>query len=177
MKLTSSGRTQSAAMMRSPSFSRSSSSMITAILPRRRSWRISSIVFIGPFPLTLAGLRQEPLQVSGHHIDLDVRAVADGELSQRRDLVRMRNDVDLEASAAHLVHRQAHPVDADRSLGRDVAHEPLRQLEAQPPGARILDEVSERRDGIDVAAHQMSAERIARAQARLEVHAAPRRKG
>src|ERR1700690_1481458 len=44
MKLTSWDRTHSAAMIRSPSFSRSSSSMITAIFPRRRSSRISSIV-------------------------------------------------------------------------------------------------------------------------------------
>src|SRR4051812_23531530 len=45
MKLTSSGRTWVAAMTRSPSFSRSSSSMITTMRPWRMSSRISSVVF------------------------------------------------------------------------------------------------------------------------------------
>ena len=47
MKLTSSARTFCAAMMRSPSFSRSSSSMITTMRPAAMSVRISSMLFSG----------------------------------------------------------------------------------------------------------------------------------
>ena len=45
MKATASGVARSAAMIRSPSFSRSSSSMMTTMRPARRSARISSMEF------------------------------------------------------------------------------------------------------------------------------------
>src|SRR5450631_569495 len=83
----------------------------------------------------------------------------------------MRDDVDVEAAAADAVDRQTHAADAYGSLGRHEAHQRRRQLELQAPGARILIGADQRSDRIDVAAHQMTAEGIAGAQARFQVQA------
>ncbi len=67
MKLMSSGRTQAAAMTRSPSFSRSSSSMTTTMRPAASSARISSIVFTACPAFPEAGqcsVRRGPLRDS-----------------------------------------------------------------------------------------------------------------
>src|ERR1700736_843729 len=133
MKFTSCGRTRSAAMMRSPSFSRSSSSMITAILPRRRSSRISSIVLSAGIGSLLFSFRHEPFQITGDHVDFDVDAVVDFKLPERGDRKGMGNDVDVEATAVDLVDGQTDAVDANRALGRDEAHQGGRQFEFQAP--------------------------------------------
>src|ERR1700678_1259881 len=132
MKLTSSGRTLSAAMMRSPSFSRSSSSMITAILPRRRSSRISSMV-LNPGMCLLFSFRHEPLQIAGDHVYFYVDTVVHFELAQSGHLQRVRNDIDVEAASGDVVDGQADAVDANRTLGRHEAHQGGRQLELQAP--------------------------------------------
>src|ERR1700727_2226164 len=113
MKLTSSGRTLSAAMMRSPSFSRSSSSMITAILPRRRSSRISSIVLNAGMCSLLFSFGHEPFEITGDHVDFNIDAVVDLKLAECGDLQGMGNDIDVEAPSLDLVDGQAHAVDAD----------------------------------------------------------------
>src|ERR1700732_1857927 len=118
MKFTSCGRTQSAAMIRSPSFSRSSSSMITAILPRRRSSRISSIVLNADMGSLLFGFRHEPFQITGDHVDFDVDAVVDFELAERGGHKGVGDDVDIEATAVDVVDGQADAVDANRAFGR-----------------------------------------------------------
>src|SRR5277367_1321830 len=133
MKFTSCGPTRSAAMIRSPSFSRSSSSMITAILPRRRSSRISSMVLNVDIGFLLFGSRHEPIQVAGNHVNFNIDAVVDLELAERSDLMSMRNDVDVESPAPDRVDGQAHAVDANRALRRHKAHEGRRQLELHAP--------------------------------------------
>src|ERR1700719_4743369 len=133
MKFTSWDRTQSAAMIRSPSFSRSSSSMITAILPRRRSSRISSMVLNADIGGLLFGFFHEPLQIAGNHVDFDVDAVADLQFTQRGDIQRMGDDIDIEAAAVDLVDGQAHAIDAYRALWRHEAHQRGRQFEFQTP--------------------------------------------
>src|SRR5580658_4254339 len=133
MKFTSCGPTLSAAMIRSPSFSRSSSSMITAILPRRRSSRISSIVLNVDIGFLFFGSRHEPIQVSGDHVDFDVDAVVDLELAECGDIMSMRNDIDVEAPTLDGVDGQAHAVDANRPLRRHEAHQGRRQLELHAP--------------------------------------------
>src|SRR5580658_281014 len=131
MKFTSCGPTLSAAMIRSPSFSRSSSSMITAILPWRRSSRISSIVLNVGMGALLFGFGHEPLEVAGDHVDFNVDAVAGLQFAERGHFVRVWNDVDVEAPAFDLVHGQAHAVDGNRTLRRDEAHQWRRQFELQ----------------------------------------------
>src|SRR3984885_6168436 len=133
MKFTSCGPTLSAAMIRSPSFSRSSSSMITAILPRRRSSRISSIVLNVDIGFLLFGSRHEPIQIAGNYVNFNIDAVADFELAERGHFMGMRNDIDVEAPALDGVDGQAHAVDANRPLRRHEAHQGRRQLELHAP--------------------------------------------
>src|ERR1700679_2113791 len=122
MKFTSPARPHAAAMMRSPSFSRSSSSMITAILPARRSTRISSMVLNLLMSLTLLGsivwLRDQPLEISRDHVNFDVRSGSDRKIAERRDLARVGNDVHIEAAPGHLIDRETDAIDANRSLWR-----------------------------------------------------------
>ena len=71
----------SAAMMRSPSFSRSSSSTTTTIPPRPIAATASSMLdAIGIESATAVGeprsACEQPLDVLGHHVDLEVDAVA-----------------------------------------------------------------------------------------------------
>src|SRR5277367_6812567 len=107
MKFTSSGRTHSPAMMRSPSFSRSSSSMITAIFPRRRSSRISSIVLNAAIYALSSGFCHESFKIARNDVDFDIYFIVDAKLAQRGLLERVRNDVDIKAQALDLVDRQA----------------------------------------------------------------------
>src|SRR6516162_2305732 len=134
MKFTSSGRTLVAAMIRSPSFSRSSSSRMTTISPPRTAATMSSVesrpdqaesVFVrvamssqqlhaGARRLSDRGLgRTETFEIPGNDVDLNINSDAAPILADHRDRLGMRNHVDLERIALHLVHREAHAVDGD----------------------------------------------------------------
>src|SRR4051812_48470642 len=128
MKFTSSGRTLVAAMMRSPSFSRSSSSRITTISPRRTAATMSSVesrpdqaesVFVRVAMSSQelhAGARRLPdrgfggaetLEISGDDVDLNINSDAAPILADHGHGLSMRNHVDLERVAVHRVHRKA----------------------------------------------------------------------
>src|SRR2546423_6941637 len=107
MNATSSGRVSSAAIVRSPSFSRSSSSTTMTIFPRRMSSMASLTDANGPAGATtrgrFAGIRftllttptslgsrscpfDETLDVLGEHVGLDVHEVAGRQHAERRAL-------------------------------------------------------------------------------------------
>ena len=131
MKLIASGVANCAAIVRSPSFSRSSSSQTTTILPWRMSSIACSIVANGAWLCAACSCAclQQPLDVLGEHVDLDVDAcalarprrgscAAASRGSARRRSRRSRERADGEADA----------VDGDRALLDQVA----RQLAARP---------------------------------------------
>src|SRR5271168_4733026 len=113
MKFTSSGLTHSAAMIRSPSFSRSSSSMITVILPRRRSSRMSSMLLNAAMYASAFGFRHQSCKIARHHVDFDVDLIARAKLAQGRDGLRVRDDIDVKVPAVDVIDGQTHAVDAD----------------------------------------------------------------
>src|ERR687885_465583 len=89
MKFMSSGVTSSAAIVRSPSFSRSSSSQTMTIFPALISSIISSMVLNGIFHSPLGSLRiftwswhQQPLHILGYNVRLQVHPVSRPEVSQ-----------------------------------------------------------------------------------------------
>src|SRR5207342_167739 len=85
----------------------------------------------------------------------------------------MRDDIHLEASALHGVYREAHAVDCDRALARDVARELRRRLDLQ---ARAAAQVLERGDAahaVDVAAHEVAIDAIGEPERLLQVHLVP----
>src|SRR5690348_2976189 len=120
MKLTSSARTLSAAMIRSPSFSRSSSSSITTMRPAAIS--SSSSGMVAKAMSLLPGCEQS-LDVARRHVDFEIHAIADSAIAERGLLERVRDQVHAEAHTFHRVDRQADAIHAHRTLGRDVAGE------------------------------------------------------
>src|ERR671932_2506330 len=94
MKLMSSSVTSSAAIVRSPSFSRSSSSQTMTILPFFISSMTSSMGLNGTFHSPLKSLRitlepwlQQPLHVFADDVGLQVHAVPAREAPQVRRLL------------------------------------------------------------------------------------------
>src|SRR3954451_24271529 len=185
MKFTSSGRTLVAAMMRSPSFSRSSSSRITTISPPRIAATMSSVesrpdqaelVFVrvamssqqlhsGARCLADRGLgRTETLEISGDDVDLDINSDAAPILADHGDGLSMRNHVDLEDIGLHGVHRETHAVDCDRALLRHIAGQRLWNPYPHGGRARRGREIDDLADAVDVARDEMAVERIAHLQ-------------
>src|SRR5687768_7270144 len=136
MKLMSSEVTSSVAMVRSPSFSRSSSSQTMTIFPDLMSSMTSSIwlngIFDAPLEVLQASARsrpKEPLDVFRYDVRLQVDRVSHPDLPEVRVSARLGQDGDGEPPLAHGDHRQAYALDADASLLDDVAEHRLRRLE------------------------------------------------
>src|SRR4029453_16381510 len=109
MKLIASGVTFSAAIVRSPSFSRSSSSTTTTIFPTRMSSTASGMLLKGD---TLSGppRRQERLDILRDHVSLDVHAIADAGVAHRRMLKCIRDERDCEGAPGRPRDGQRDPV-------------------------------------------------------------------
>src|SRR5687767_3939714 len=127
MKLMASGVILSAAIVRSPSFSRSSSSTTITIFPARIAPTASSMEANGPrrrapfairifgfFVFISARALEHALQVADHvlpdHVALEVHAVSGSEESQRRVFPRMRHQHDVERRVTQGGDRQADAV-------------------------------------------------------------------
>src|SRR5687768_15780243 len=147
-----SGVANSAAMMRSPSFSRSSSSTTTTISPRPMAATASSIFASGTSPsLPL----QEPLDVLGGDVHLEVHTGAAALRPERRDVAGVRDDRHCEPVVERVDDGEADSVDRDRSLDHDVAH----QL-AIAPDMEVGRRVGDLAHGVDVSLDQMAAEPV-----------------
>src|SRR5437867_11372731 len=152
MNATSSGRASSAAIVRSPSFSRSSSSTTMTIFPRRMSSIASATDANGPAGETTRGrlglgrrtlltssslgsasrLFDETLDVLGQHVRLDIDEIALGERAERRALGGVGDQRALERSLAEPRDGERHAVECDEALHHDVPREALREREAAP---------------------------------------------
>ena len=128
MKLIASGVANWAAIVRSPSFSRSAASTTTTNLPARMSSIASSIVAnglsrdgarasgaIGPSYPAVTAL-DEALDVLREHVDLEVHLVAGREPGERGLGERVRDQRDREAVVVERGDRQRDAVDGDRAL-------------------------------------------------------------
>ena len=140
MKLIASGVANWAAIVRSPSFSRSAASTTTTILPARISSIASSIVANGRSGTgtTLTGSwyeRQQPLDVLREHVDLEVDRVARRERAERRLGQRVRDERDREAVVVERGDGQRDAVDGDRALLDAVAEDvrPARRSRSAAP--------------------------------------------
>src|SRR4051812_20527785 len=108
-----SGVAASAAMIRSPSFSRSSSSTTTTISPRPMAATASSM---RPNGVSATPGLQQLLDVLGHHIDLQVDPVARVLAAEGGDGRGVRDDGDGEPVVEDVDGREAHAVDGDGAL-------------------------------------------------------------
>src|SRR5215207_3647592 len=127
-----SGVACSAAMMRSPSFSRSSSSTTTTISPRPTAAMASSTL-AKPMSRTLLVPREQALDVLHGHVDLEVHPVTGASVAERRDLLGVRDHRHREPVVEHVHHREAHAVDRDGAL---LEHVDGRDAQAEAAGGR-----------------------------------------
>src|SRR5918995_3809647 len=160
-----SGVACSAAMMRSPSFSRSSSSTTTTISPRPTAAMASSTL-AKPMSRTPLVPREQALDVLHGHVDLEVDPVAGAPVAQRRDRLGVRDDRHREPVVEHVDHGEAHAVDGDGALLDHVAEHVVRH--ADPQVGRRHDDLA---DAVDVALDDVPAEPVERPDGPLEVHA------
>src|SRR5688572_25957639 len=134
MKLIASGVTNWAAITRSPSFSRSSSSTTTTIFPAAMSSRASSIVANS----MSVRVGNELLHVLGDHVDLEIDRRAVRRASERRALERLRDQRDVEAAVVDAGDGQRHAVDGDRALLDDVAQQLRPCVDRHDAGETVL---------------------------------------
>src|SRR3712207_2559218 len=180
MKLMSSGVTSSAAMVRSPSFSRSSSSQTMTILPALISSTTSSMGLNGIFdaPLGLWHLAdqtrlQQPLHVLSYDVRFQVHAIARAQLPQVRVRAGLREDRDREGRIQHRDHGEAYPVHADAPLLDGVAEHALGRLELPDLGVALRIDTNDSPHPVHVALHDVPPEPPSRAHRALQVDGAP----
>src|SRR5581483_8614491 len=147
-----SGVTCSAAMMRSPSFSRSSSSTTMTISPRptaATAFSISANGMSAPLGLSL----HQTLDVFCNHVDLQVDPVADGTTTQGRDLHGVRDHRHAELVVGGGNDGEAAPVDGDRALLHDVPAQRRRD-----PDPEVRRASHDHAHAVHVALHHVSAQ-------------------
>ena len=109
----------------------------------------------------------QPLDVLREDVDLEVDRVAGLERAERRHLERVRDERDREAS---VVERR----DGERCARRPRSSPSRRSSGLSPAGRRTTSQLAARSreaaDAVDVALDDVAAERVARAERRLDVH-------
>ena len=184
MKLIASGVTFSAAMVRSPSFSRSSSSTTMTISPRRIAATASSTAANGPderapFAILICGLlchcycfrnsivRTMYLPIMSHsRLTLSPlrrplqRGVAPG----------VRNHHHVELPLAQTGDRQADAVDRHRALADEIRRQDRLKPNRQPPRLALGPDLFDDADPVDVSKHEMAVDAAVAAHRAFEIH-------
>src|SRR5215211_4103574 len=176
MKLMSSGVTSSAAMVRSPSFSRSSSSQTMTILPAFMSSMISSIGLNGIFDAPLGILHlsdqarlQEPLHILAYDVRLQVHAIARLQFLQIRVRAGLRQDGDREGVLAHRDDGEAYPVHADASFLDRITEHSFGRPELPDRGVPFGTDVEDLAHAVHVTLYDVTPEPALRIHRPLQV--------
>src|SRR5262245_40240555 len=181
MKLTASGVANCAAIVRSPSFSRSAASTTTTNLPWRMSSIASSIVAKAVFwstSITSDRIRvHQALHVLGEHVGLEIDPVAGTNGTEGRRRQRVLNERNCKPALVQVGDRERDAVDGDRALLDEVAEEVPGRVEPDPPALAFEVDRPNGPHPVDVTLDVVTAERLAGAQRRLEVHLAAERLG
>src|SRR3954447_11898456 len=158
-----SGVANSAAMIRSPSFSRSSSSTTTTISPLPMAATASSI---GAKPMSGPTLPfEETLDVLRREVHLEVDEVTHALVSEGGDLRGVRDQCDGEAVPEEVHDGEAHAVHRDRALLDDVA-EKVGLVHLHLQVGRGHDDLA---GAVDVALHEVAPEPVGEADRSFEV--------
>src|ERR1700730_8054197 len=180
MKAILSGVIFSAAMMRSPSFSRSSSSTTTTNSPRCTASialsTVSNVILSSSSLVALTSLCfahravQEPLDVLGEDVTFEIHGFAGGAGPERCHGQRVRDDRDAEAVVVRRGNGEADAVHGDRALVHDVAHNFGRRVETHERRAvGLLLAGAHGAGAVDVTLHEVAAEPVGQPQRPLEV--------
>ena len=158
-------------MIRSPSFSRSSSSTITTMRPAR--------MFVEQFgdggeahacvsPARISAFTEQALDVARDQVHFQVHRIADRGLRERGVRDVCGTSATSKPVVVDRVDGQADAVDADRALRRDVAQQRRRRARTRQRCARASShDVQHAADAVDVAADQVPAEAVGRAASRV----------
>src|SRR5664279_4594928 len=160
MKLIASGVTRSAAMVRSPSFSRSWSSTTMTILPARISSMAWATEMLG---LAVMDPFDDTSDLLGYHVGLQIDMVRGAKLAEQGDTEGVRNEQNFERRNVDLVHGQAYAVDGDRAFAEEVRRDLGRGGDTQREGVALLARAFHAAGSVDVSADHMSAHGIAQA--------------
>src|SRR6266542_2768060 len=168
MKLIASGVANWAAMARSPSFSRSSSSTIRTIRPIRKSSIASGTVQkdawtpdpcdSDPFLVALTSSLQEALDVFCDHVDFNIHRRAQPLRRQCNHGLGVGDERDPEPIAAALGHGQAHPIETNVPLHHDIAHQLVGSGEPDTQRVAVDAGLDDAADAVDVALNVVAAE-------------------
>src|SRR5438270_487111 len=175
MKLTASGVANWAAIVRSPSFSRSAASTTTTNFPWRMSSIASSIVakalrssicmaaiVAWPVRRSLIAGPHETLDVLREHVHLEIDLATGVQVAQRRDLQRVWHQCDDEGAVlAEFRHGEGDALDGDRAFLDDVPAKLFAGLDQDATlTAAVLDRGDDA-DAVHVALHVMATQRLA----------------
>src|SRR3954471_4256425 len=196
MKLMASGVTVDAAIVRSPSFSRSSSSTTMTMWPSRMATIASSIVAKGPVlrgplamrifgffeaisisvgpcgPRQLAScLRQfhRSGDVLADHVGLEVNPLLRVDRRQVRVRPGERDNHHIELVVAQVSDREADPVHRDRPFAHDERRQRRWELNRHPVRIAVGADRSQLSDTIHVALHEVAAEAAVSPHGALEI--------
>src|SRR5579864_2156674 len=178
MKLTASGVIRSAAIARSPSFSRSSSSTMITNLPALMSAMASSTLarLIGS-PLARRALEGAALVSRGERSSDVARDQVDLEVHPRRHPPGAgdrlgEGDGDerhRERRVEHIHNREADAVDGDAALLGDEVDDVVGRRDGHPAGVCVLAQRRDDAGGVDVPGHHVTADSVAESEGTLDV--------
>src|SRR3990167_5102133 len=198
-KLIASGVTLSAAIVRSPSFSRSSSSTMMRIFPARNAspassmranglvWRAPLAILIGVFFLFIALMRhlsrsysrqRQSRQFCGaddvlpDDVHFEIHAVAELGTAQIRIRHREGNDLHVEPVDAKTRNRQADAIYRNGALVYEKGREVRGKTHGEPVKIGVGPQLLDVADRVDVPLDEVAAHPAVRAQRAFEVHEA-----
>src|SRR5262245_644530 len=164
MKLTASGVTFSAAIIRSPSFSRSSSSTMLTMRPSFSSVMASSIV-------TNSIRFDQSLDILGYDVELQIHRISGLTHFEVRILECMRNYCDRKnARTLQCGYCQADAVDRNRTFFNDVTRTSGWIFDLQTPCIAFTVEFTNPSDSVHMALHDMTAKAGFGTHWSLEIH-------
>src|SRR6476469_5937550 len=121
---------------------------------------------------------EHSVNITGQDVDFDIELSSGDQISQRRLLRGMRDDIDREVSRSVLrvtdiVDGERHAVERDRAFGGDHRTESAWDAHANAHRNAFGADTHDRRDGVDMARDDMPAKLVPKAERAFEVEPRP----
>ena len=100
---------------------------------------------------------EQSLDIPGYLIDLEIDLASHRELTERRHSLGVRDEIHTKIRSTHLVDREAHAIDGNRTFASEVSRETRRTTEAYPHRTRVAFDREHLTQAIDMTGDEMSA--------------------